>query len=78
MATVRGYIYDELGLPVENATVVFPDSTAFALSHEDGFYQADGISNGTQRVFIVQRYYSKKVSSITVSGETQADFTLRG
>ena len=76
MATVRGYIYDTLGNPVENATIVFPDVPSFALSHEDGFYQIDDVNLGAQRVFIVQRYYSKKITSISINGDTHADFIL--
>jgi len=76
MATLYGYVTNKAGNPVENATIAIPGAGTFALSYSDGYYSIPNISPGTYTVNVIQRYYPKYSTTITITADVQFNIVL--
>ncbi len=73
MPTVSGFVRDEFGKPVENATIAVPAAYKFALSHQDGSFRID-LPEGIYTMHIVQRFYKRASYKLDV----YADMIITG
>ena len=69
MPVVRGFVRDEFGKPVENATIAVPSAYKFALSHQDGSFEVE-LPKGIYTMHIVQRFYHRSSYKIDVYADT--------
>jgi hypothetical protein len=73
MGSIRGFINDTFGKPVENATIAMPQIGYFALSHQDGSFIIDDIPNGVYTVHVIQRYYKPFIFRFDVYSDMMAN-----
>ena len=76
MAQLSGNVIDPAGKPIENATIAIPSDALFALSDENGLFEIDGISLGTQRVNVVHRTHKKFSEDITIYKNTDVSLIM--
>lgn len=76
MATLYGYVTDNRGNPIENATIAIPGAGIFGLSYSDGYYSIPNISPGTYTVNVVQRNYAKYSNIVAITADVQFNIVL--
>jgi hypothetical protein len=76
MVAVEGYVVDNNGNPVENATVTIPTQGLFALSDDNGYFVMNGVSPGIHTVYAIQRFYEKFGADVNISEDTVITITL--
>jgi hypothetical protein len=76
MVTVTGNVKDsDSGAPIENATVVL--GKEFAMTGEMGGYTITDLTPGDYTLIVVQRFYEKYETPVTIVGDSEVDIKLQ-
>ena len=78
-ASLRGYITDELNLPVEGVTIISQNQKYTATTDSKGYYRISRMAQGTYTFHITRRGYPSIDRSIILSAGTagKEDFILK-
>src|SRR4051812_2007463 len=75
--SISGIVKDEAGQPLIGAIVSIPDLKVGAATDTAGRYELNDVPSGRYLIEVKLISYTSIVTSLTISGETSKDFTLK-
>lgn len=75
--SISGKVLDEAGLPLPGASVQIKSLSKSTLTNADGTFKITGLNNGALTLTISYVGYEAKQQSVTINGNTVANFNLK-